>query len=193
MKSILRAQRSSFVVVGQICVRQKLFGPIQRYSTALLQNVNKCNVIGDFENEALGRRWSLPSKTLLKWIELWQLWQSLFLSDFFSYFWLLAWKLLSLSNFVICFLARKVRKMNYHRMWLLYHSDFVPFLISKEFEIHFRRWSKFWSFSFSSDWSTSLLAKSSTIDYPSKKILAKEGLNCWQKLVQVQGWNKNFF
>ena len=112
---------------------------------------------------------------------------------FFSYFWLLAWKLLSLSNFVICFLACKVRKMNYHRMWLLYHSDFVPFLISKEFEIHFRRWSKFWSFSFSSDWSTLLLAKSSTIDYPSKKILAKEGLNCWQKLVQVQGWNKNFF
>ena len=106
------------------------------------------------------------------------------------FFLFLARKLLSLSNFVICFLARKVRKMNYHRMWLLYHSDFVPFLISKEFEIHFRRWSTFWSFSFSLDWSTSLLAKPSTI--LSVLIIAKDALNCWHSEVQDTGWNKNF-
>ena len=58
-------------------------------------------------------------------------------------------------------------------------------LSKKEFEIHFRRWKSLWCFFFSSDWLTSLLVIPSTT--LNMRILAKDALNCWQKVVQEKG------
>ena len=70
----------------------------------------------------------------------------------------------------------------------LYQMILFLLLSKKEFEIHFTRWKTLWDFSFSWDWSTSLLPYMvSTIQR--QKILAKDALNCWQKVVKEQGEN----